>query len=263
MTWSTTPDVATFLAAAGEFLRTRPVEHTVLLTEAAYLQARPSTAADQCYGWWSDDSDAVKGAFLQAPGHPPILSMMPTDALGSLPGVLTDATAVGVDGRMTDCVIAVFKCRRGNAPTIRSRITLHRLGRFVPPALPPGNARTAGPGDREMLLGWFHRMMAAYPDDPSEAAYVVDDPLSFGGITLWETGGRPRAMAGRSRIVAGMTRLSAVYTTGAPSAADAAFASACAAADQLAEHVLVFGEPRYRAWGFEPVLDRVMLTLPG
>lgn len=273
MTWSTATDVRALLAAAGEFLRSRPVEHTALLTEAAYLQARPSAAADQGYGWWRDADGEVTGAFLRAPGHPPILSLMPDIAISSLFDALGAVDAVGVDGDLMDRVATAWRTARGSTPVERSRITLYRLEEFRPPMPPPGRARIAGPADRELLLSWFHELMAAFPDDPSEAAYVVEDPLGFGGITLWETDdlegvGRPVAMAGRSRLVAGMVRLGAVHAPGGGDAhAAAVFAAACAAARQIADHVLVFAGAeaagaKYRALGFRPVLDRVMLGVP-
>ncbi|MEU8004598.1 hypothetical protein AB0B66_25850 [Catellatospora sp. NPDC049111] len=273
MTWSTATDVRDLLDAAGEFLRTRPVEHTALLTEAAYLQARPSTASDQRYGWWRGADGEVTGAFLRAPGHAPILSPLPDGAIARLFDALGEVDAVGVDGGAADRVARAWRAARGDRPVERSRITLYRLDRFTPPAPPPGRARVAGPADRDLLLAWFHELMAAHPDDPSEAAYVVDDPLDHGGITLWEAADpqgvvRPVAMAGRSRLVAGMVRLSAVHAPGGGDAhADAVFAAACAAARRIADHVLVFAGTavagaKYRALGFQPTLDRVMLGAP-
>ena len=35
MTWTVSSDVDAFLSAAGEFLAAAPIDHTVLLTEAA------------------------------------------------------------------------------------------------------------------------------------------------------------------------------------------------------------------------------------
>jgi hypothetical protein len=255
--WATSPDVGDFLAAAGDFLTANPVDHTVLLTEAAYLSARPSTATDQLYGWWKPPGGVVAGAFLQAPKHPPILSTMPAEAVESLVEVLEDPPAAGVDGRLVDSAMAAWGRLRPY-----SRITLYRLGDLRAPQPPPGKARVATAADRDLLVSWFHRLMAAYPEDPSELAYVVDDPISYGGITLWELDGVPKAMAGRSRLVAGMVRLSAVYAPDRPGDGDAAFAAACAAACEVARDVLVFGQADdmgYRALGFEPVLHRVML----
>jgi hypothetical protein len=251
--WATSSDVGDFLAAAGDFLYANPVDHTVLLTEAAYLSARPSTATDQLYGWWKPPGGAVAGAFLRAPKHPPILSTMPGEAVQSLVDVLEDTPAVGVDGRLVDTATTAWRRLRPH-----SRITLYRLGNLRVPQPQPGKARVATAADRDLLVSWFHRLMAAYPDDPSEVGYVVDDPISYGGITLWEVDGIPTAMAGRSRLVAGMVRLSAVYAPQDPGDGDAAFVAACVAAREVASEVLVFGSG-YRELGFEPVLDRVML----
>ncbi|GIG61700.1 hypothetical protein Lfu02_60720 [Longispora fulva] len=266
MTWSTTSDIGVFLAAARAFLESRPVEHTVLLTEAAYLHARPSAATDQLHGWWRTAGGDVAGAFVRAPRHPPVLSMVPADGMADLADVLAGARGIGVDGRLADSVAVAWERRTGVRLTERSRITLYRLERLEPPAPPRGSARTAGPADRDLLVSWFERMMAAFPDDPSDLAYVVDDPISVGGITLWEVDGVPVAMAGRSRTVAGMVRLSAVYAPDDETHADAAFVAACATAAETARDVLVFGsaddgvaDGKYRALGFRPVLDRVTL----
>jgi len=266
MSWSTTSDVLRFLAEAGGFLRARPVEHTTLLTEAAYLEARPANP-DQAFGWWRDAAGVVGGAFLRAPRHAPVLSPMPTEAVESLPEVLGGAQAVEVEAGMAETVAATWKRGRGVELAERSRITLYRLEALVPHIVPGGRARTAVPSDRETLLRWYQRMLEKYPEDPSESEYMVDDPIAFGGITMWEVDGEPVAMAGRSRAVAGMVRLGAVHAVGDDeSLAGAAFAQACRAASEIAEHVLVFAPTgdadaarKYGALGFRPVLERVML----
>ena len=271
MSWSTTGNVHRFLAEAGGFLRARPVEHTVLLTEAAYLQARPGTAADQEFGWWRDAKGAVAGAFLRAPRHAPVLSPMPAEAVESLTESLSKAEAVEADAETAETVAVAWKQRLGRELAELSRITLYRLEHFVAPDQPRGRARVAAPSDREVLLHWYKMLMKGVPEDPSEAEYVVDDPIGFGGITLWEVDGEPVAMAGRSRLVAGMVRLGAVYAPGdvdsyADTYANAAFVAACRAARELADHVLVFAPSgnhetaeRFAALGFRPVLERVML----
>ncbi|GIH03154.1 hypothetical protein Rhe02_12210 [Rhizocola hellebori] len=267
MTWETSTDVHAFLAAAGDFLRAAPIDNTVLLTEAAYLAARPGSTTDQLYGWWQPATGDVAGAFLRAPGHPPILSLMAGEALESIVDELAAASAVGVDGRLADSVVAAWRHGSGIELRERSRIRLYRLGDLRPPPLPAGRARVATAADRELLVSWFGRLMAAFPDDPSELAYVVDDPLSYGGIVLWERAGTPKAMAGRSRQVAGMVRLSAVYAPDDPADGDAAFVAACIAAKELARDVLVLAQAAdtataasHRQLGFEPVLDRIMLA---
>jgi hypothetical protein len=268
VTWSVSRDVHTFLAAAGAFLSAHPVDNTALLTEAAYLTARPSTTSDQLYAWWRPADGGVEGAFLQAPRHPPILSMMPDTAVESLADILTGVLPIGVDARLADAVGTAWRRHTGTEPRERSRITLYRLGRLLPPSLPPGRARTATADDRELLVSWFEQLMRANPGDPSDLAYVVDDPISYGGITLWEVGATPVAMAGRSRLTAGMVRLSAVYAPEDDAYADAAFVAACTAAEGVARDVLVFApaadtasDTAYRQLGLEPVLQRVMLGI--
>jgi hypothetical protein len=170
-----------------------------------------------------------------------------------------------VDAIEVDAATALAWQQRHGTLAERSRITLFRLGRLVAPDPPHGQARIAAPSDREMLLRWYKRMVLK--EDPSEAEYVVDDPIGFGGITLWEVGGEPVAMAGRSRLVAGMVRVGAVYAADHDDAhASAAFVAACRTASDIAEHVLVFAPSadtetagRYGALGFQPILERVML----
>ena len=250
--WSTSQDVRAFVGAAGEFLRAAPVENTVLLTEAAYLVA--NAPAGGRFGWFADAGGPVSGAFLQAPRHAAVLSSMPAAAAQSLVDIITPP--YDVDSRM-----ATAWSDRSIAE--ESRITLYRLADLPGRTPYAGRARVATDDDRDLLVDWYERMMAAFPDDPSDLAYVVDDPLSYGGITLWEVDGVPTAMAGRSRLVAGMVRLGATYAPDGD--ASAALAAACAAANQAARHVLIFAPAEaptegYRDLGFVPVLDRVLLA---
>lgn len=147
MTWSTSPDVHVFLNASADFLRAHPVEHTVLLTETAYLAAQPSASTDQLYGWWQPKGSGVAGAFLQAPRHPPMLSIMPDGAVESLVDTLPDLHLVGVDGRLVDSVVTAWRHRSGAELSERSRITLYRLDRVHPPTQPPRAS-----GDQENSL---------------------------------------------------------------------------------------------------------------
>jgi hypothetical protein len=251
VTWTVSTDVDAFLGTAGDLLTAAPIDHTVLLTEAAYLSAR---GLGGVFGWWRrSPGEAVAGAFVQAPRHAPVLSLMPVEGLSTLPAALPGLNTIGVDGRM----VAAF-----GPVTERSRIQLHRLGRLRRPTPPPGRARPATRADRPLLVEWYEQLMAAFPDDPSDLAYVVDDPLDDGGMMLWERDGTPVAMASRSRVVAGMTRVGATHPHGDPHA-QAALVAACAAAQEVARDVLMFADGAYaRRWGFEPVLERVMLELP-
>ncbi|MBU2666587.1 hypothetical protein KOI35_24060 [Actinoplanes bogorensis] len=223
MTWSTSTDAAEFLDAAGAFLRADPVANTMLLTEAAYLRAYPADD-DRQFGWWTTTSGEVTGALLRAARHAPIVSRLPDDAWGSLP----DFSEVGIDARDLDRATATW-------PTLSElfRVTICR----PPSGEATGPARRAGPDDRDLLVAWFHDLMAAHPGDPSDLTYVVDFPLTYGGLTLTEVDGTPAAMAGRTPVIAGMTRVGAAYAPDGDTTS--VLAAAYAEAATVATDVLV------------------------
>ena len=233
-------DVEAFWGAAGDFLEAGAVEHTVLLTEAAYLRRRPDVAEGARFGWWRPGGRAVEAVFLRAPRHAPELSVLDdATAVGALADALPELSELAVDARNADTIKDAWE-RRGVELAPRQRRTLYRLTDFRPPEPPPGRARPATIDDRPLLIEWYEQLMARFPDDRSDLAYVVDEPLADGGLTLWEVDGAPVAMAGRTKVVAGMTRVGGVHAPHNYRHGDAALAAACATAAELAEHVLTF-----------------------
>jgi hypothetical protein len=100
MPWETTGDLDAFLAAAGGFLRSRPAQHTLLLTVAETLRVGGLHAfgpASPRFGWWRAQG-GVDGAFLQTPPHPPLLTGMPADAVPRLGDVLAARALDGLNG---------------------------------------------------------------------------------------------------------------------------------------------------------------------
>jgi hypothetical protein len=267
VSWSTTSDVHAFLAAAGDFLSSCPVEHSPLLTEADYLSRRPQPAADQAYGWWRAQAGDVRGAFVRVPRHPPLLTPMPGAAVDHLVGVIDVSDGGGCDVTTADTVLAAWEAA-GTALGPRRRLVIHRLDTFRPPPAVPGQDRVAGKADGPLLDRWFDELMAANPGDASDRAYVVADPLADGRILLWEVDGEPVAMAGRTRTLASMTRVGAVYApSGDARIEGAALAAVTAAAAKVAQDVLVVastddrdGVARIAALGFRAVRERVLLA---
>jgi hypothetical protein len=89
-----TGDVEEYLAAAGDFLRSRPTENTVVLSATATLRASGPAAfgeAAPLFGWWQADGEQVAGAFMQTPPFPVVLTRMPDDAVTALAGTLAAA----------------------------------------------------------------------------------------------------------------------------------------------------------------------------
>jgi ribosomal protein S18 acetylase RimI-like enzyme len=218
MAWELTEDVDAFAAVAGEFLRSRPVEHTVLLTLVDTLRRRGPHAygpADPVFGLWRAPGGAVDGVLLQTPPFPMMFSRLPAEAVPAAVDAVAGRTLPGVNLLAADADVFVTGWRRrtGVAATVHMRTRLYRLGTLTPPAVPPpGKPRIARPDDRDLLLRWI----PAFHDDIGERqvdfAPAVDDRIGYGGVTLWEVDGVAVAMAITSRPEAGTVRIQMVYT---------------------------------------------------
>jgi predicted GNAT family acetyltransferase len=266
MTWQLTSDVDEFTGTAGEFLASRPVEHTVLLTLVDTLRRRGPHAYgvdDPLFGSWRTPTGAVDGVLLQTPPHPVILSAAPAEAVPAAAETLAGRALTGAN-LLADAVDA-FVAAWGAEATVTMRSRLYRLGTLTPPTpTPPGAARSAGPGDRELVVHW----MSAFFDDigePHRGSVTVPDD-----VTLWETDGVPVALVTRSRPANGMVRIQHVYTPperrgrGFAGAATAAATRAALAAG--ATEVVLFTDLTnptsnglYQRLGYRPVENRTVV----
>lgn len=281
MAWTTTDDLDDFLAAAGGFLRARPVEHTVLLGVAAVLGAAgPLTygAGTPQYGWWQDPDGRVAGAYLWTPPRPPLLSPMPDRAADELAAALATGPRPvgGVNGvaATADAFAAGWRRRTGREPRLREHHRLYRLGTLLPPD--PGlrgRPRTAGAADRALLTAWWGEFARELGEEPGRRADAVDDRLTYGGVTLWEADGRPVALAGVTRMLVGVARVAPVYTP--PSLRRNGYAAGVTAAVSRsalaggAREVVLFADTANRTstalyqWiGFRPVSDHHRYDFP-
>ena len=270
MAWTQTTDAAELWRRAGPWLGEHPVENAPLLAEVAHLLATDAAPQGLECGWWSDGSGVVGGAYVQAPRHNPLLTRMPRAALDELASLVARPDAVGVPGVVADDVVHAWVAA-GTRLTPSRSFTVHVLeGRPAAPSC-AGRPRIAEPADEPMLHRWFDALMAGLPGDPSDRAYVVDDPLAAGGLVLWEVDGDPVAMCSRSRALADTVRMGACYAPGGEAASvEAAFGAAAVEARRHARHVTVLAatgdeqeEARLAAAGFVPVATRVLLTAPG
>jgi RimJ/RimL family protein N-acetyltransferase len=210
MTWQITGDVEAFLAGAGEFLRGRPVENTVLLTVANGERRRSTAGA--VFGWYDGS-----GAFLMTPPRPPLLSKMPLDAARGLVTKLLDAgfALPGVNGPEEAAEAFAEGWRRctGGAARLRARHRLYRLQTLVTPERTPhGSSRVAVAADRALVLEWAAEFNRSIGEDDTQLESWVDTRLANGSLQLWEAAGAPVSMASMSQPDAGMTRIQAVFT---------------------------------------------------
>lgn len=275
-----TGDREGFRAAAGQYLRSRPVEHTVPLTVLETMRHSGAShygEAPPFFGWHQAAEGHVDGAFLRTPPFPLLLAGLPAGSAASLLGLLdaADSTppSVNVAGSDAGELAAAWVAATGGSATPRQRSRLFRLAGLVPPdPLPPGAARVAGPADTELLVAWQAAFTAETGAGAADPFRTVTDFLSHGGLMLWEADGEAVAMAALSRKVAGVVRVQGVYTPaelrrrGYGGAITTAVSKA-ALAGGAAEVVLFtdLANPTsnalYRRLGYRPVQDRVLLGL--
>ncbi|MCO5967551.1 GNAT family N-acetyltransferase [Actinoallomurus soli] len=279
MGWVMTGDIAEYDATAGFFLRSRPVENTVLITVAESLRARGLTAygdAPAVMGFFLS-TGCVAGAFVHTPPFPLLLSAMPAQAVTELAKTLAAERRrlAGVTGRhqLAEIFAERWRAETGSGCTIWERRRLYRLEEVRVPDT-PGRARLAEPADRDLLLDWYHDAEREIRKRPGDHAAAVDDRIAYGGLTLWERDGTPVALAGQTRMVAGMARIAPVYTPpehrrhGYGAAATAAVGRAVVEAG--AEEVVVFADLAnpginaiHRRIGFQPLDDYLVISFGG
>lgn len=276
MSWHSTESVDEFLDAAGDFLRSEPAANTMLLTIAHTLQIRGSHAYGPdapIFGWFTGGDGRVTGAFLQTAPHPVWLSAAPADAVPELADFLVKRPLPGVNAQTAaaEAFAARWRELTGAGARVGMRTRLFRLATLLPPRMPPGSARVAGPADRARLIDWLEKFQGdVHGAVREDTAGVVDDKISHGGLTVWEVDGEVVSMAGVTRRAAGVVRVAPVYTPpelrcrGYGAAVTAAVTQA--ALDAGADDVVLFTDTAnptsnalYERLGYRPVEDRSVL----
>ncbi|MEU4621745.1 GNAT family N-acetyltransferase [Actinoplanes sp. NPDC023801] len=276
MTWHLTSDVAAFAGNAGDFLRSSPVRHTVLLTVAGTLRSRGPHAygqSDPILGWWTTESGEVAGALLQTPPYPLTLTEVPPEAVPELvtalgPHPLTAANLLAAD---VPAFTGAWLARHGGTVAHGMRTRLFQLAALTPPdPWPSGTDRLATTADRPLLISWFRSFHEYIGEEPEDLGALVDDRMAHGGITLWESGGVPVSMAAYTRPEAGMVRVQYVWTP--PEHRRQGFGGAATSAatrnalDAGASDVVLFTDlanptsnALYPRLGYRPIEDRAVV----
>jgi len=272
MGWCTTSNLNDFLAAAGDYLRARSAENTLLLTAAESLRAAGQQPQGTLFGWWEPRAGGVRGAFLHAPPGPVVLAGRAPEAAAALAGTLTRRPVRGVDASadVADAFAAAWRQRTGLSVRVHQHSRMYRLTGSAPeyPG-PPGRARAATAADRELLVAWlraFGRESRELVGTPETAA---DDLLGHSGAAFWQNDDWPVSMATVTRPVAGTVRVAIVYTPpglrhhGYAAAVTIAVSRAALAAG--AREVLLITNLRSPAgnalrMGYQPIGERVVLS---
>jgi hypothetical protein len=279
MAWQLTADVEHFTEVAGDFLRSKPVRHTTFLTVVDGLrQHGPHVygADDPILGWWTTPFGEIRGLLSCTPPYPVVLSELPAEAVPAAVEALAGYPVTGANLLVADVgtFVAGWCARTGTTAVPGRRNRLYRLDRLVAPQpMPPGAPRTATSADRPLLHDWFRAFHRDIGEDPPPVGPLVDDRLSYGGVTLWEEHAAPVAMAVRTRTQVGMARVQLVYTP--PEHRRRGFGGAAttvstqAALDDGATDVVLFTDlanptsnALYQRLGYRPVEDRAVVNFP-
>jgi predicted GNAT family acetyltransferase len=278
MPWFLSDSLPEYSATAGGLLSERPAEHTILLGALETLRAAGPAAYGAIaplFGWWQGPDGEVSAAFLHTPPFPVALTSVPGPDTAQLLARALAARGRRVSGVNADPGPAESFARAwheltGDTIQLHMRSRLYQLGQLRwPDPRPPGQARVAGPADRSLLIAWseaFHREAQAGPEN---LVSMVDDRLSYRGLTLWEDTGQPVSMAGLTRPAAGQVRVGPVYTPPGLRGKGYGGAATCAvsqaARDAGARRVLLFTDlanptsnALYQRLGYEPVEDRAV-----
>lgn len=279
MAWFLSDSLAEYSATAGGMLRTHPGQNTILLVAAETLRARGAAAfgaTGPLFGWWQGPDGQVTAAFLHTPPFPVALtSMAPEQAV-------TLATALSRRGRQlggvngepaaAEAFATAWQQLTGEEVSVHMRSRLYELGQLHPPEpMPPGQPRAGGPADRGLIIAWCEAFHQEAQSGPEDVPGMVDDRLSYGGLTLWERGGQPVSLAGLTRQAAGQVRVGPVYTPpgqrGKGYGGAVTWAVSRAALDAGVTGVLLFTDlanptsnALYRRLGYRAVSDRTIFS---
>ncbi|ANS65961.1 hypothetical protein SLINC_3737 [Streptomyces lincolnensis] len=280
--WHRTEDLDRFLARAGDFLRSRPALHTVLLTVTEGLRTGgPGRYGDEppVFGMLERDGTVRAAYFRTPPFQLYVTALTPEEAVvlaahladvgGPLPGA-------GGERETVAALAAAWQARTGAEFVLRHRQRLYRLGELtVPEPVPAGRARIADVADRGQLVRWYREFVAEVDHPANGAEAWADARLAYGGVTFWEApDGTPVSMAGVTPKVAGQVRVAPVYTP--PHLRGRGYAGAAttevsrAARDAGADEVLLFTDLAnptsnglYQRIGYRPVADFAVYDFQG
>ena len=265
-------DVGDFLEAAEPFLVAREAEHNLILGVTSNLREAPEDFTGSAYLATVTAGGRIVAAAMQTPPFNIVLSEIDDPAaIDHLADDLVDRDLPGALGPV-EHVRAFVDARlaRGGSPArLEVSERIFRLTEVRPPPAAPGRLRSAGPADRDLVLGWIDAFMreALEPADPVEMSAMTDRWLAGRGRTLylWEDG-EVASLAGIGSPTPHGLRVGPVYTP--PARRRRGYASALVAA--ISEAALDAGwtfcflftdlaNPTsnhvYQLIGYEPVRD--------
>jgi predicted GNAT family acetyltransferase len=229
-------DAADFVKHTGDYLRTRPVEHSVILTNAERRIA--DADGDDLWCWASTTDGEVAVAAMHTPPFGLYVSLGPDDAVRTVASELHERRRLlpGVGGprRQAETFAESWAGLAGVTERTRLRQGLYSAAAVTPPSGVAGRIRRAESRDVSLLRTW-HAGFFADTGHPAETDDIAER-VAEGRLCVWEVGDQVVSMAGITGPVAGVARVVLVYTP--REHRGHGYASACVAAltaQQLAE----------------------------
>ena len=218
-------DAVAFSAVAGDFLRTRPVHHNLMLT---LLDDRINRPEPGRY-WVAVRAGQVAGVVFQSPlTHSALLVPMELDALTALADAIAEAGAVlpGVSGEAATaaCFAGLWTERTRSAAAPKQGLRIYELHGVMDIGSVEGNLRRADERDRALAERWVREFQTETGERPSDPAPRVEAWLTAGQIWLWQNG-EAMSMTITRKSAHGVVRLAGVYTP--PEKRRRGYAAAC------------------------------------
>jgi predicted GNAT family acetyltransferase len=226
-----TTDAGAYLAQVGDFLRRRPVEHSVLLSRATSRLGEQSTAGAEPNLWlWVEDAGEVVAAAQHTPPHGAYLSTGPVEAMHLFARTLRELRPAlsGVSG-ISDAPreFAAAWARLGGGPAAPAMgQAMYAADAVTIPSGIAGRLRQATHGDAPLLRVWREEFVAeagviAAPGD------AIGRRIDAGSLFVWEVDGGVVSMAAVTAPQGDVSRVQLVYTP--PVHRKRGYASACVA----------------------------------
>ncbi|MEU1185581.1 GNAT family N-acetyltransferase [Streptomyces sp. NPDC005820] len=273
--WHLTHDLDAFLDRAGDFLASRPAQHTVPLTVLDTLRRRGANVYGEeapVFGVLETDG-GVEAVFLRTPPYWINLTSLTEEQAETLAARLASdghrLPGVFAERATADAFVEAWKRRTGAEAGLSKAQRLYRLGELTPPApMPAGASRIAVAADRAQLIRWIDEFGESIGERGlQDSGALADARIAHGGALFWETpDGTPVSLAAVTPEVVGQVRVTTVYTPahlrgrGYAGAATAEASRAVRAAG--AREVLLFTDLAnptsnglYQRIGYRPVAD--------
>jgi predicted GNAT family acetyltransferase len=230
MRGSFTHDPGEYLNRVGDFLRMMPVEHNVLLSNAARRARREQINEADLWLWVEAGSEVVAAA-LHTPPHGAYLSTGPSEAMRLMAQMLWEQRPwlAGVAGPTPspEDFADEWVSLGGPPAVLESREGTYIASRVDARADVLGALRIAEHRDADLLRAWATEFMAETGLTTSDED-LVGPRIEAGRMFVWEVDGQAVAMAAVTDAHGGVSRVHLVFTP--PQHRKQGFASACVAA---------------------------------